>query len=123
MENSAAEQRPKEIYKAILGITQDLIKEGGIGKNRINDQQKFKFRGIEDIQNALAPLLVKHQVCIVPTFANRKSEQYDSKSGGKLLIRLWRGSSTSSPRSADPMFGSRFGARQWSRRTNRRTRQ
>lgn len=91
MENGAVEQKPKEIFKAILSITQDLIKEGGIGKNRVNDQQKFKFRGIEDIQNALAPLLVKHQVCIVPTFANRKSEQYDSKSGGKLFNTIVEG--------------------------------
>jgi ERF superfamily len=75
----------KEIYKAIIGITEDLIKEGGIGKTRMNEQQKFRFRGIEDIQNALAPLLVKHKVCIVPTFANRRTEQHESRTGGKLF--------------------------------------
>ncbi len=81
----------KEIYKAILGITEDLIKEGGIGKTRMNEQQKFRFRGIEDIQNALAPLLVKHKVCIVPTFANRRTEQYDSKNGGKIFSTVVEG--------------------------------
>jgi hypothetical protein len=81
----------REIYKAIIGITGDLIKEGGIGKTRVNEQQKFRFRGIEDIQNALAPLLVKHQVCIVPTFANRRTEQYDSRNGGKIFSTVVEG--------------------------------
>jgi hypothetical protein len=81
----------KEIYKAIIGITADLIKDGGIGKTRMNEQQKFRFRGIEDIQNALAPLLVKHQVCIVPTFANRRTEQYDSRHGGKIFSTVVEG--------------------------------
>jgi len=81
----------KDIYRAIIGITEDLIKEGGIGKTRVNEQQKFRFRGIEDIQNALAPLLVKHKVCIVPTFANRRTEQYDSRSGGKIFSTVVEG--------------------------------
>jgi hypothetical protein len=81
----------KEIYKAIIGITEDLIKEGGIGKTRMNEQQKFWFRGIEDIQNALAPLLVKHQVCIIPTFANRRTDQYLSRNGGKIFSTVVEG--------------------------------
>jgi hypothetical protein len=81
----------KEIYKAIIGITEDLIKEGGIGKTRMNEQQKFRFRGIEDVQNALAPLLVKHKVCIIPTFANRRTEQYDSRNGGKIFSTVVEG--------------------------------
>lgn len=86
-----AESQPKEIYKAIIGVTEDLIKEGGIGKNRVNDQQHFKFRGIEDIQNTLAPLLVKHRLCIVPTFVNRKTDQYESKAGGKIFSTVVEG--------------------------------
>lgn len=86
-----AESQPKEIYKAIIAVTEDLIKEGGIGKNRVNDQQHFKFRGIEDIQNTLAPLLVKHRLCIVPTFVNRKTDQYESKAGGKIFSTVVEG--------------------------------
>jgi len=85
------ETQRKEIYKAIIGVTEDLIKEGGIGKNRVNDQQHFKFRGIEDIQNTLAPLLVKHRLCIVPTFVNRKTDQYESKAGGKIFSTVVEG--------------------------------
>lgn len=91
MNDEKDKSQTKEIYKAIIGITEDLIKEGGIGKTRMNQQQKFKFRGIEDIQNALAPLLVKHRVCIVPTFANRRTEQYDSRNGGKIFSTVVEG--------------------------------
>lgn len=91
MSNEKTESQPKEIYKAIIGVTEDLIKEGGIGKNRVNDQQHFKFRGIEDIQNTLAPLLVKHRLCIVPTFVNRKTDQYESKAGGKIFSTVVEG--------------------------------
>ena len=81
----------KDIYKAIIGITGDLIKEGGIGKTRMNEKQNFRFRGIEDIQNALAPLLVKHKVCIIPTFVNRSTEQFDSRNGGKIFSTVVEG--------------------------------
>ena len=40
----------KKIYKAILGVMADV---GHIGKDRFNDQQKYKFRGIDQIYNAL----------------------------------------------------------------------
>lgn len=91
MSEENKKSQTKEIYKAIIGITEDLIKVGGIGKTRMNEQQKFRFRGIEDIQNALAPLLVKHKVCIVPTFANRRTEQYDSRNGGKIFSTVVEG--------------------------------
>ncbi len=91
MSEEKTESQPREIYKAIIGVTEDLIKEGGIGKNRVNDQQHFKFRGIEDIQNTLAPLLVKHRLCIVPTFSNRKTDQYESKAGGKIFSTVVEG--------------------------------
>jgi hypothetical protein len=91
MSKGKSECRTREIYKAIIGITEDLIKDGGIGKTRVNEQQHFRFRGIEDIQNALAPLLVKHKVCIVPTFSNRRTELYESKTGGKLFSTVVEG--------------------------------
>lgn len=91
MNNEKTESQSKEIYKAIIGVTEDLIKEGGIGKTRMNEQQKFRFRGIEDIQNALAPLLVKHRLCIVPTFSERKTDQHESKTGGKIFSTVVEG--------------------------------
>ena len=53
----------KKIYKAILGVMADV---GHIGKDRFNDQQKYKFRGIDQIYNALQPAMIKNGVFAVP---------------------------------------------------------
>lgn len=54
------------IYAAISAITADILEYGGIAKDRYNDQQRFNFRGIDDILRVCAPLLVKHKVICVP---------------------------------------------------------
>lgn len=59
------------VYKAINAVQADLSKEG-IGKDRRNDQQGYKFRGIDDVYNALAPLLAKHGLCILPRVVSRE---------------------------------------------------
>ena len=44
------------VYVAIANVMRDVGKDG-IGKNRKNAEQKYSFRGIDDIFNALSPLL------------------------------------------------------------------
>lgn len=53
----------KKIYKAILGVMADV---GHIGKDSFNTQQKYKFRGIDQIYNALQPAMIKNGVFAVP---------------------------------------------------------
>ncbi len=48
----------KLVYKAITKTMLDLVEAGGIGKNQENQQQRFKFRGVDDVYNALAPILI-----------------------------------------------------------------
>lgn len=38
-----------------------------IGKGQSNDFDKYKFRGIDDVYNAVQPALVEHGVTVVPT--------------------------------------------------------
>lgn len=52
-----------KIHGKIIGIMGDL---GAIGKDQVNAQQGFKFRGIDQFINAIHPLLVKHGLWIVP---------------------------------------------------------
>lgn len=59
------------VYKAINAVQAELAKEG-ISKDRRNDQQGYKFRGIDDVYNALAPLLAKHGLCILPRVISRE---------------------------------------------------
>lgn len=73
-----------EVYTAINAVTADLAK-CGIGKDRKNQQQGYAFRGIDDVQNTLAPLLAKHGLVILPRILERSCEERQTKSGGTLF--------------------------------------
>jgi hypothetical protein len=71
-----------EVYKAISLVIQDLAKEG-ISKDQSlkehtkdskgvwQEKTKYKFRGIDDVYNSLAPLLAKHKLSILPRVQSR----------------------------------------------------
>lgn len=69
--NSAA------VYKAIAAVMGDLAKTG-ISKAQTNTFDKYKFRGIDDVYNALAPLLAKHGLVVLPRVLERTSEERTS---------------------------------------------
>ena len=71
------------VYKAINAIQADLAKEG-ITKSRKNQQQGYNFRGIDDVFNALSPLLAKHGLCILPRILTRHCDERQSKNGGVM---------------------------------------
>lgn len=74
----------KHVYVAIAAITKALSHEG-IAKNRKNQQQGFSFRGIDDVQNALAPLLAEHSLCIIPRVRERLVTERETKSGSVMF--------------------------------------
>ena len=71
------------VYKAINAVQADLAKEG-ITKNRKNQQQGYNFRGIDDVFNALSPLLARHGLCILPRILTRHCDERQSKNGGVM---------------------------------------
>ena len=73
-----------KIFSALAAVTLDLTKDG-IGKDRLNEQQRYKFRGIDDIYNALAPLLAKHGVVIIPTVLKREVLERATQKGGLMF--------------------------------------
>lgn len=72
------------IYKAIAAVSLDLSKEG-IAKDRKNDQQGYKFRGIDDVYNALAPIIAKHGLVILPRILSRAVTERQTAKGGVLF--------------------------------------
>ena len=75
------------VYEAIAAITASLSKVG-IAKGRKTQQgggASFSFRGIDDVLNALSPLLAEHKLCIFPRITNRASVERQTKSGGALF--------------------------------------
>ena len=55
---------PPMIYKALAAVNK-LIK--AIGKDRTNQQQCFKFRGIDDVMNELHSLFAANEIIILQT--------------------------------------------------------
>lgn len=73
-----------KIYTAINAVQAELARTG-ITKVRRNQQQGYNFRGIDDVYNALSPLLAKHGVCILPRILSRECVERQTQKGGVLF--------------------------------------
>lgn len=73
-----------KVYAAINAV-QAALAVDGIGKDRKNVQQGYSFRGIDDVYNALAPLLAKHGLCVLPRILTRQCEERTTAKGGVLF--------------------------------------
>ena len=79
------------IYGQISKVMNDL---DAVTKSRRNKDQNFDFRGIDDVLNALHPLLSKHGVFIVPEVLEEKHWDFTTKSGSilhfaSMRIKYW----------------------------------
>lgn len=72
------------VYRAINAVQADLARTG-IAKDRRNQQQGYQFRGIDDVYAALAPLLAKHGLCILPRVLARTCTERNTARGGALF--------------------------------------
>lgn len=73
-----------KVYELIANVTADLAAQG-ISKTRVNKQQDYKFRGIDDVFNALAPLLARHRLSIIPRMLSRAVVERTTKIGSALF--------------------------------------
>ncbi len=74
-----------EVYKAINAV-QAALSKVGISKDHRNTQGAgYNFRGIDDVYNALAPLLAEHGLCILPRVLSRELVERTSQKGGALF--------------------------------------
>lgn len=74
-----------KIHEAMASI---LVDVGGITKSRKNEQQGFKFRGIDDVYNAIHEVFAKHGVYMTTDVLSERSEERQTKSGGTLIYRV-----------------------------------
>ena len=73
------------VFNAINSVQRDIISAGGVSKNQRNHQQKYAFRGIDDMYNTLSPLLARHGLVIMPTVMDRVVVEKPSRNGGCLF--------------------------------------
>lgn len=71
-----------EVYKAICKVSGDL---GKVGINKVRDGAGYKFRGIDDVYQAINPFLYEHGLCILPRMVNRTCSERMS-SNNKIIF-------------------------------------
>lgn len=72
------------VYAKIAAVQAELAKTG-ISKSRRNQQQGYQFRGIDEVYDALAPLLARHGLCILPRIISREVIERTTAKGGALF--------------------------------------
>lgn len=73
----------------IYGKIADCMRQlGAIGKDSYNQQQKFSYRGVDAVMNALNPVLTANHVFCVPEVLEQHREERQTKSGGNLIYSI-----------------------------------
>lgn len=74
-----------KVYQAIAEVMKAFSKEG-ISKDRTNSQgATYKFRGIDDVLNALSGHLSKAGLVIIPRVLSRECVERTTKNGGAIF--------------------------------------
>lgn len=66
----------EQIYQL---IPEAMRKIGAIGKDSVNTQQKYKFRGIDAVYNALNPVMSELGLFIVPEILDHRREERETQ--------------------------------------------
>lgn len=82
--SSAAKTAKPAIYAALIEANK---KVGAISKDSENLQQKFKFRGIDDVYNELHPILAECGIVIIPEVVNYEVSEKQGRNGVLLYTR------------------------------------
>jgi len=79
------------VFTAVTEVMRAMAVEG-IGKDKVNQMQKYKFRGIDDVYNALSTHMARVGLIIVPSYSDRVVIERKTKEGGNLFYVTLQGS-------------------------------
>ncbi|MFI0736440.1 ERF family protein [Streptomyces sp. NPDC021225] len=71
----APEDAPR-IFSVVNAVMRDTVP---VGKNQENQQQRYKFRGIDDVMSAMAGPMRAHGLFILPSIADHRAERRGEK--------------------------------------------
>lgn len=74
-----------KIFAAISAVMSDV---GAVGKNDVNQFDKYRFRGIDAVMNALSPAMVKNHVFVIPEVLEATREDRQSRKGEPLIYSV-----------------------------------
>ena len=69
-------------------IPKAIAEIGAIGKNKKNQQQGFMFRGIDDVYNAVNPVLAKFGLFMTSEILEQTREERETRNGGLLKYTI-----------------------------------
>ena len=69
-------------------IGKAMAEVGAIGKDSYNQQQKFRYRGVDAVMNALNPVLQKYGLFVTPEVLSQVREERQTSNGGRLLYSI-----------------------------------
>lgn len=81
-ENKACLPGAPKIYAAIAGVINDI---GVVSKDKVNKQQGFKYRSVDDVYSVLNPALAKNKVFILPEIMDESREIKTTKNGAQII--------------------------------------
>lgn len=77
------------IYGTIRAVMRDI---DAVAKNRKAEQQNYRYRGIDDIYNALHKSFGEHGLFVRPRYSDRTVSEITTQRGGKLLFCVLKAS-------------------------------
>jgi hypothetical protein len=75
----------KNIFETINAVMEEI---GAVGKNSRNEQQKYMYRGVDDVMNALNPAFIKHKLLMVPEVVSQKREERQTANGKNIIYSV-----------------------------------
>lgn len=77
----------KNIAQTLIEVTQE-VGLSGIGKNDVNQIQKYKYRGIDAVYNTLNTIFGKCGLVIIENVTKFHTEERATKTGGTMITRI-----------------------------------
>lgn len=74
-----------QIHEAICAA---MGRTGAIGKDKKNQQQGFKYRGVDDVMNALQPIFTEFCIFCAPKVLDVRREERTTKNGGAMTYTV-----------------------------------
>lgn len=87
MANEPVGRKEPKIYAAIVGVMNDI---GAVSKDKTckSNFGSYKFRGIDDVMNALHPAMVKNKVFTLPEVIEMTRETKETKNGAQMILTV-----------------------------------
>lgn len=75
----------KNIFETINAVMEEI---GAVGKNSRNEKQKYMYRGVDDVMNALNPAFIKHKLFMVPEVVSQTREERQTANDKNLIYSV-----------------------------------